>query len=128
MIKLEAHRPNQFMRICNMKAIVEGFNRYIEEKRLKKNIITNGHIVPQLTITPNATMKAYKTYKIELWFVKDNNKHRVAVVQQVARVVDNMDSIILNVLEIELAKALFSIVESDKMEDMINGEFSDSNE
>lgn len=111
-----------------MKAIVEGFNRYIEEKRLRRNIITNGHIVPQLTITPNATMKAYKTYKIELWFVKDYTKHKILTVQQIARVVDSADSVILNVLEIELSKALFSIVESDIMEDIINGEFSNSNE
>ena len=105
-----------------MKTIVEGLNRYIEEQRAKKEIITHGHLVYHHTITPNPTMKAYKTYKVEVWFVKGNEKQIVAVVQQIDRVVDNADDIIMNVVKTELAKTLFTLVKSERMEEIINGE------
>lgn len=105
-----------------MKTIIEGLNRYIEEERVKRGIFTHGHLVHHHTITPNPTMKAYKTYKVEVWYVKDANKCRIAVVQQVARVVDGADDMIMNVVKIELAKALFKLVKMKEMEDIINGE------
>lgn len=105
-----------------MKTIIEGLNRYIEEERVKRKIITHGHLIYHHTITPNPTMKAYKTYKIEVWFVQGPNKCRVAVVQQVARVVDGADDMIMNVIKIELAKTLFSLIKMKEMEDIINGE------
>ena len=105
-----------------MKTIIEGLNRYIEEERVKKGIITHGHLVYHHTITPNPTMKAYKTYKVEVWFIKGNEKKIVATVQQTARVVDNVDDIIMNVVKIELAKTLFTLVKSEKMEGIVNGE------
>ena len=122
MIKQEERKPNQFTKICNMKTIIEGLNRYIEEERVKKGIITHGHLVYHHTITPNPTMKAYKTYKVEVWFIKGNEKKIVATVQQTARVVDNVDDIIMNVVKIELAKTLFTLVKSEKMEGIVNGE------
>ena len=48
--------------------IVEGFNRFIEIKRVEKGILDNGHIVLHRTITPNPTMKAYKTYEAACLF------------------------------------------------------------
>lgn len=104
-----------------MKTIIEGLNRYIEEERVKRGIITHGHLVHHYTITPNPTMKAYKTYKVEVWFVKDSNKCRVAIVQQVARVVDGADDMIMNIIKIELAKTLFNLIKMKEMEDIING-------
>ena len=109
-----------------MKTIVEGLNRYIEEERVKRNVITHGHLVYHHTITPNPTMKAYKTYKVEVWFIKDTHKHKVATVQQVARVVDNMDTYIMEVLKIELSKGLFTLVGTKIMEEIINGECSNT--
>lgn len=126
MIKLEEHRLNQFTKTYNMKTIVEGLNRYIEEERVKRNVITHGHLVYHHTITPNPTMKAYKTYKVEVWFIKDTHKHKVATVQQVARVVDNMDTYIMEVLKIELSKGLFTLVGTKIMEEIINGECSNT--
>lgn len=110
-----------------MKAIIEGLNRYIENERVKRNIITHGHLVYHHTITPNPTMKAYKTYKVEVWFVKGVIKYKVAVVQQVARVIDNADAAIMDILKIELSKTLFTLVGSKAMEGIINGDESYSN-
>lgn len=108
--------------------IVEGFNRFIEIKRVEKGILDNGHIVLHRTITPNPTMKAYKTYEAALWFVKDNNKYRVVTTRYCTRVVDGNDSEILKILEIELSKALFTFVTSDKMEEVINGTYKYTDE
>ena len=110
-----------------MKAIIEGLNRYIENERVKRNIITHGHLVHHHTITPNPTMKAYKTYKVEIWFVKGDIKYKVAVVQQVARAIDNVDATIMDILKIELSKTLFTLVGSKAMEGIINGDESYSN-
>ena len=72
-------------------------------------------------------MKAYKTYKVEVWFVTCDFKYKVATVQQTARVVDNADAIIMDVLRIELSKTLFTLVGSKAMEEIINGYESYSN-
>lgn len=109
-----------------MRAVIEGLNRYIENERVKNGIITHGHIVYHHTITPNPTMKAYKIYKVEVWFVKDVNKCKVATVQQAARVVDGADTYIMDILKIELSKTLFALVGSKIMEEIINGECSSS--
>lgn len=110
-----------------MRAIIEGLNRYIENERVRRGIITHGHLVHHHTITPNPTMKAYKTYKVEVWFVTCDIKYKVATVQQTARVVDNADAVIMDVLKIELSKTLFTLVGSKAMEEIINGDESYSN-
>lgn len=110
-----------------MRAIIEGLNRYIEGERVRRGIITHGHLVHHHTITPNPTMKAYKAYKVEVWFVKDDIKYKVATVQQTARVVDNADAFIMDILKIELSKTLFTLVGSKAMEEIINGYESYSN-
>ncbi len=110
-----------------MRAIIEGLNRYIEEERVKRGIITHGHLVHHHTITPNPTMKAYKAYKVEVWFVKGDIKYKVAIVQHTARVVDNADAIIMDTIKTELSKTLFTLVGSKAMEEIINGDESYSN-
>lgn len=116
------------MKICSMNSIVEGFNRFIESKRAERKIFDNGHVVLHSTITPNPTMKAYKTYESALWFVKDGNKYRVVVVKYCTRVIDGHDDEIKRILEIELSKALFTFATSDKMEEIINGTYTDTYE
>lgn len=116
------------MRIYNMNNIVEGFNRFIELKRAERNISKNGHIVMHKTITPNPTMKAYKTYEITLWFVKNLTKYRVITIKHSTRVVDGNDTEVLKYLEIELVKTLFTFATSDKMEEIINGTYQYTNE
>ena len=111
-----------------MNNIVEGLNRFIEIKRFEKKIFDNGHIVLHKTITPNPTMKAYKTYEASLWFVKDGNKYRVVTAKYCTRVIDGHDDEIKRLLEIELSKALFTFVTSDKMEEIVNGTYTDTNE
>ena len=39
-----------------MKTIIEGLNRYIENERVKREIVTHGHLVHHHTITTNPTI------------------------------------------------------------------------
>lgn len=106
-----------------MKTIIEGFNRYIEEERCKRNILEFGHVVHHYTILPNPMMKAYKVFRVEVWYVKGVEKYRVTVVQQCMRSVDGDTDTAERILKTELSKALFSFARSEKMEDIINGEY-----
>lgn len=106
--------------------MVEGLNKHIEEIRVQRNIITDGHLVFQLTIAPHETIKAYKKYEAIVWFVKDGNKYRVATVAQVAKVIDGEDKYIMRVINIELSKALFSLVSKREFQQIIEGEYNGS--
>lgn len=111
------------MRICNMKTedIVEGLNRHIEEQRVKRNIISHGHLVFQLSITPYNTIKAYKKYEAVVWFVKDKLKHRVLTIVQVAKVIEGEDKHIIKILNIEMSKMMFSFVGTEAYNQIIEG-------
>ena len=114
------------MRIEDM---VEGLNKHIEVERVRRNIITHGHLVFQLSITQHPTIKAYKEYKAVVWFTKDKKNYKVAQVSQVAKVVDEQDKYIMRVINIDMSKALFSLVSKDVFQKIIEGELDgDSNE
>ena len=114
------------MRIEDM---VEGLNKHIEAERVKRNIITDGHLVFQLSITQHPTIKAYKEYKAVVWFTKDRKNYKVAQVSQVAKVVDEQDKYIMRVINIDMSKTLFSLVSKSAFQEIIKGEFDgDSNE
>lgn len=128
MTKLGEHRKNQCMKICNMNNIVEGLNRFIEIERFKRNIITDGHLVLHKTVETNSLAKAYKNYIVSVWFVKGADKYKVVTVKYSMRAVGNIEDEIDKILSIELSKALFSLVTSDIMGGIINGDYTDSNE
>ena len=111
-----------------MNNIVEGLNRFIEVERFKKGIITDGHLVMHKSIEVNPLAKAYKNYIVTIWFVKGVNKYKVVTVKYSMRVVGNIEDEINQILSIELSKALFSLVTSDIMGGIINGDYADSNE
>lgn len=125
MIRQEAHKLNQFMRICNMKIeeMVEGLNRHIDEQRLKRNILSCSHLVFQLSITPHSTIKAYKKYEAIVWFVNSGLKYRVATVQQIAQVTEGKDDYILRVINIDMSKALFSLIGTKAYQEIIEGTY-----
>lgn len=104
--------------------MIEGLNKYVETVRVQKRIITDGHLVFQLTITPHETIKAYKKYEAVVWFVKDGNKHRVAVVRQVAKVIEGEDKFIMKVINIELSKVLFSIINTKMFQEIVEGNYN----
>ena len=130
MIKQEAHKPNQFMKTCSMRIeeMVEGLNRHIEELRVNRGIISNSHLVFQLSIAPHDTIKAYKKYEAIVWFVKNGLKYRVATVCQVAKVVDGEDKHIMRVINIDMSKMLFSLINKKAFQQIIEGTYGDTNE
>lgn len=108
--------------------MVEGLNKYIEEIRVQRKIITDGHLVFQLTIAPHETIKAYKKYEAVVWFVKGSNKYRVATVKQVAKVIEGEDKYIMRVINIELSKTLFSLVSKRAFQQIIEGNYGNIDE
>lgn len=130
MTRQEAHRLNQFMRICNMRIeeMVEGLNRYIEEERINRGIDLYSHLVFQLSISSHDTIKAYKKYEAVVWFVKSGLKYRVATVNQVAKVVDGEDKHIMRVINIDMSKLLFSLINKKAFQQIIEGTYGDTNE
>lgn len=108
--------------------VVEGLNKHIEDIRVQRKIITDGHLVFQLTIAPHETIKAYKKYEAIVWFVKDGNKYRVATVKQVAKVIEGEDKFIMRVIYIELSRALFSLVNKEEFQQIIVGDYGSINE
>jgi hypothetical protein len=114
------------MRIEDM---VEGLNKHIEAIRVQRKIITDGHLVFQLTIAPHETIKAYKKYEAIVWFVKGKNKYKVTTVKQVAKVVEGEDKYIMRVINIDLSKTLFSIINTKMFQEIIEGIYNgDTNE
>lgn len=130
MTKQEAHRLNQFMRICNMRIeeMVEGLNRYIEEERINRGIDLYSHLVFQLSISSHDTIKAYKKYEAVVWFVKSGLKYRVATVNQVAKVVDGEDKHIMRVINIDMSRILFSLINKKAFQQIVEGTYGDTNE
>lgn len=108
--------------------MVEGLNKYIEEIRVQRKIITDGHLVFQLTIAPHETIKAYKKYEAIVWFVKDGNKYRVATIKQVAKVIEGEDKFIMRVIDIELSRTLFSLVNKEEFQQIIKGDYGNIDE
>ena len=125
MIKLEEHKQNQFTKTFNMRIedMVEGLNKYIEEIRVQRKIITDGHLVFQLTIAPHETIKAYKKYEAIVWFVEYGNKYRVATVKQVVKVIDGEDKFIMRIINIEMSKLLFSLINKEEFQQIIEGNY-----
>lgn len=130
MTRQEAHRLNQFMRICNMRIeeMVEGLNRYIEEERINRGIDLYSHLVFQLSISSHDTIKAYKKYEAVVWFVKSGLKYRVATVNQVAKVVDGEDKHIMRVINIDMSRILFSLINKKAFQQIVEGTYGDTNE
>lgn len=113
------------MRIEEM---VEGLNRYIEEERINRGIDLYSHLVFQLSISSHDTIKAYKKYEAVVWFVNSGLKYRVATVNQVAKVVDGEDKHIMRVINIDMSKMLFSLINKKAFQQIIEGTYGDTNE
>lgn len=102
--------------------IVEGLNRFIEDKRDVLKIKTNGHLVLQRTMKPRQTFKAYKEYKYIIWFVKDGKKYNIITIEKTAKVLDGQEGTILKIMDIELSKMIFNWIGSASYEQVIKGE------
>lgn len=82
--------------------IIEGLNKAFEEKYPNK-----GFFISKLSIEQSKISKLYKTYTLEIWHIKGQNKVKVIHVQTSARVPDNMDEHVIKNLNIELSYVLF---------------------
>ena len=118
------------MRTCSMRIeeMVEGLNRHIEEERVNRGVNLNSHLVFQLSISPHDTIKAYKKYEAVVWFVKSGLKYRVATVNELAKVVDGEDKHIMRVINIDMSKMLFSLINKRTFQQIIEGTYGDTNE
>lgn len=104
--------------------IVEGLNRHIEDKRSKKSITSDGHLVLQRIVKTHPTFKAYKIYENILWFIKDGNKYRVITFNYTARVFEGYEGPIQNHINTELCRLIFNWMSTDSYEKVIKGEYN----
>lgn len=104
--------------------IIEGLNRYIEDKREVLKIKTTGHLVLQKTVKPHQTFKAYKEYEFVIWFVKGGKKYRVITVKETAKVIDGQEETIMREMNVKLSRLIFNWIGSDFYEQVINGEYN----
>lgn len=57
--------------------IIEGLNQYVEEKYGN----SAGYFIVHKTIEVNPTVKAYKTYSTEVWYVNYKSKEKLSVIK-----------------------------------------------
>ena len=105
--------------------IIEELNRYIENKRVDEHISTNGHLVLQRTMFPNSTFKAYKSYEIILWFVKDKKKYRVLNLQHTAKVIDGQEEGVKKIMDKQFCYSIISWLHSDTYNSVLTGTFKE---
>ena len=99
--------------------IVEGLNQYIEQERIKRNIISNSHLVLKRLIEENPSFKAYKTYSITLYFIKGKKKYEFIKVEITDKVVGEDNNSIARKLNIKLILLLLST----SLDKIITGEY-----
>lgn len=102
--------------------IIEGLNRYIEDRRKELNINVNGHLVLQRSITPSPTFKAYKFYEVIVWYVKGRTKSKVLHFTETAKMIDGQEEKINRSINVILSSQLFSWINSKECEQVIKGE------
>lgn len=103
--------------------IIEELNRYIENKRADEHISVNGHLVLQRTVFPNSTFKAYKSYEIILWFVKDKKKYKVLSLKHTAKVVDGREEGVNKIMDKQFCYLIIDWLNSDSYNEVLMGTF-----
>lgn len=104
--------------------IIEGLNIFLEEERKKRNIKESGHFVMLRTVEINSSFKAYKTYKVEIFFVLKKAKKSVLTVQNTSRVIDGQEEAITRKLNTELTASILSFIGSDTFKAIIEGSYN----
>ena len=94
--------------------ILEGLNKFLEEKRIELNIKAKGFFVLQREINQHPTFKAFKEYRNTLWYVKGSQKIRVIVVNLTEKVINSSsEEDITRKINIELSKQIFELMSKD---------------
>ena len=94
--------------------IVEGLNRFLEERRTELGIEAKGFFVLQREINQHPTFKAFKEYRNTLWYVKGSKKTRVVVVNLTEKVIDpNSEDATIRKINTELSKQIFGLISKD---------------
>lgn len=108
--------------------IIEGLNKFIEDRRCSSNIKCSGHIVLQRIIESHPTFKAYKSYNLILWFVRNNKKYKVLAVKCTKKVIKDKEESIMRDLNTELSRRVFEWIITDSCKQVIEGVYGDTNE
>lgn len=104
--------------------IIEGLNKFIEDKRNILGIKTTGHLVLQRVIELHQIFKVYKKYKFVIWFIKNNKKHKVITIRKIARILNGQEETIIREMGVELSRLMFNWIGSDFYEQVIKGEYN----
>lgn len=101
--------------------IVDILNKYIEDKRRDNSILTSGHLVLQRIVTSHPTFKAYKSYELLLWFVKDRKKYKVLTIKEIAKVIDGQEDRIIRNISMQFCYLIFNLLNTDTYNEILTG-------
>lgn len=108
--------------------VIESLNRHIEYRRSLKNITAKGHLVLQKIVIPNPTFKAYKEYKVILWFVDGNRKHELLTIKNTYKILDNTIDKVEKDVDIELCNLIFNWIGSESYNKVLTSNIIDKGE
>lgn len=106
--------------------IIEIYNQYIEDIRKSLNINDKSFLVIRKYIKSSEQFKIYKTAKIEVIIVSNENKYMLLNNEFTDRILSSQEIDIMTNLEKQVIKTLFSINNTDLFNKVIKGEYNEN--
>lgn len=103
--------------------IIEGLNRHIDSQRSALGITETGHIVLHKEVLSNSSFKIYKTFKYNLWFIKNKKSYKVLTLSETIKVPTGQEEQVEKELSISLSTLIFNWIGSDSYTAIIKGEY-----
>lgn len=103
--------------------IIKALNKHIDKKRGGVNNKL-GWVVIQKDLIPNPSFKIYKTFIINLWFVKGGKKYKILSLEESIRTPEDKVDIYWDTMYNILTENLFSWIGSTSYNEVIEGSFN----
>lgn len=104
--------------------VIEGLNRHIERVREDLGIKAKGHLVLHKSIETHPTIKIFKHYKYDVFFVNDKHKEIVINTSYKGRLANAEIESIEHKLDIQLSTLMFEWIGSDTYKEVLKGEYN----
>lgn len=102
--------------------VIESLNRHIERIREDLGIKAKGHLVLHKSIEVHPTIKIYKCYTYDVFFVNGRSKEIVINTSYKGRVPTTEEESVKHKLDIQLCTLMFEWVDSDTYRKVLKGE------
>ena len=104
--------------------IIEGLNRHIENQRSILGIKETGHIVLHKEVVSNSPFKIYKTFKYNLWFIKNKKSYKVLTLAETIKVPTGQEELVEKEMSVSLSTLIFNWIGSNSYKAIIKGEYN----